>query len=171
MKIQSPTVILSSGMASFILLIAWFGIVKPLGEITALRSARTDAQVSAEIQQQQLQNLASVKSNYDNVLTKQKSLTPLFWQRTDQLALLTTLEHIATVAGVQSELNLSDIPVGTSAIEVPISLTVRGSWPAVLAELQALEQLQPLVFVDSVNIQATSANAVAATITAKTLWL
>jgi|GEM_PF-3815468 len=171
MNMKSTSFIVSVGVGVIMLLLAWFGILSPLGEISALRSARTDAQVSAQIKQQQLQNLASTKSNLDTLLAKEKGLTGLFWQRTNQLALLTTLEQTASSAGVQSEVTLSDIPAGTDAIEVPITLTVRGTWPAVLAELRALEKLRPLLFVDSVNVQASGANAVSASITAKTLWL
>lgn len=171
MTVKSPTLTLGISAGLLMVLIGWFGILNPLGEIAGLRSARTDAQASAELQRQQLQNIRSAQSNYDDLLAKETTLTALFWQRTDQLMLLTTLERVATAAGVQSDLNLSDIPAGTAAIEVPITLTVRGSWPTVLAELRALEQLQPLVFVDSVNIQSTSASAVVAIITAKTLWL
>lgn len=170
MTVKSPTLTLGISAGLLMALVAWLGILNPLGDIAGLRSARTDAQVSAELQRQQVQNLYSAQSNYDDLLAKETTLTALLWPRANQLILLTTLEHTASAAGVQSELSLSDIPAGTGLVEVPITLTVRGSWPAVIAELHALEQLQPLLLVDGVTIQAVSANAVAATLTAKSLW-
>jgi hypothetical protein len=87
------------------------------------------------------------------------------------LDFLTTLEKIATESGVQSDITISDIPTGTDPIVVPVTITVSGPWPSILVQLRALEHLQPLVLVESVDVTGTNTANVSATLAAKTLWL
>ena len=171
MTIRSSSFIGGSIFILAFCLVGWLGIIAPLQDLDQLRITRTDAQISAEIFRQQIQNQSTTTSRYNDLVEKEKTLSGLVWKRTDQLALLTTLERLASTAGVQSDLSLSDIPGGTDIVEVPITLTIHGTWPAVVSELRALEQLQPLIFVDSISLQATSLTGVAATLTAKSLWL
>lgn len=170
MTLRTNPVIIAIFCVPVILGLGWFGVMAPYSSISSLRNQRTEARVAEAIIKQQVDNLSTSQSLYDSLLSIESATAESFWKRTDQLAFLTALEGLAAKAGVGSAVSLSEIPPGSDPIEVPITLTIDGSWAGLIAELKSLEQLKPLVLIDTISLQAASSGTIHGIFTAKTLW-
>ncbi len=119
--------------------------------------------------QQQETNLKTLAQQQDQVHTTQTALNKEIWQFSQEDNFFAALATIARQTGTTiPDPKISDVAPSSKYLNRAVTLTVIGTIPNTLKAITAIQNLQPLIAINTISLQGNS--TVTASISAATVW-
>lgn len=142
-----------------------------LPNIEQLRQTIDDRRASIIVSQQEQSNLASLSNNIEDLQTKQADLDKHTWSFAAEENFFSGWETLADAQTVLiGQPSIAEVtPTGQPIIR-PVTVVMTGTTANVLATLNAVQRLDPLVVIDKIGITPGVLGNVIATVEAQTIW-
>lgn len=154
------------------ILVLFFLMLPTRDSLLSLQTAIEEQRIANVIQEERGKNLAASQQEAETLVKTLASVKKHFVVENDELRLFTALENIAAASGVAQSVNLQPAS-GAELQSVPITITLTGRFANLLTALRMLEQLEPVVLVQSLQLTATrteGVDAIQALITGTLFW-
>ena len=135
---------------------ASYFLIKPLiGQINKLDQDITASREELAVLTTEQVDLQEVQQNREDVLSKKNEIVPLITTRENIRGFVESLELIAQETNLEQKIGLPDLQDTDELTNVPLGLTINGSYQDLLNYLLKLELLDQHININAIDLQST----------------